>query len=172
MCPNVTKLHIGSRKHVVLSMIFRLEMDSTDEKKTISSKNIQDNVGADIAESDDPTVLKRKTYKNLIAVSLGFLFTFTAFQALQNLQSSIHSDESLGLGSLISVYVSLLLSCMFVPPILIGKLGAKYTIMVSMSGYVLYTLSMFYPRYGTLIPASIILGNNYNIYRLVLLFTF
>lgn len=108
--------------------------------------------------TDDLSGLRRKTYKNLVVVSLGFLFTFTAFQALQNLQSSIHSDPQLGLGSLISIYVALVLSCMFIPPLVIGKLGAKYTIMVSMGGYVLYTLSMFYPRYGTLIPVSLILG--------------
>ena len=106
----------------------------------------------------DVHTVRRTTYKNLIIVSLGFLFLFTAFQALQNLQSSIHKDAKLGLASLCVIYASLVLSCMFVPPILIDKLGAKYTIIVAMSGYVAYTLSMFYPHWGTLIPASILLG--------------
>ena len=112
----------------------------------------------DSNDMEDTQNLRKKTYKNLIIVSLGFLFTFTAFQALQNLQSSIHSDEKLGQSSLISIYVALVISCMFVPPLMIGKIGAKYTIMAAICGYVLYTVAMFYPRYGTLIPASLILG--------------
>ncbi|XP_012562258.1 protein unc-93 homolog A isoform X1 [Hydra vulgaris] len=102
--------------------------------------------------------LRSKTYKNLLVISLGFLFLFTAFQALQNLQSSIHNDKNLGFVSLIAIYASLLTSCMFVPPIVIGKLGCKYTVVLSMFGYVSYTLSMFYPRFWTVVPASILLG--------------
>lgn len=105
--------------------------------------------------------LRRRTYKNLIVISLGFLFLFTAFQALQNLQSSIHDDENLGLVSLCVIYAALVTSCMFVPPLLINKLGCKYTVMLSMSGYVLYTAAMFYPRYWTLVPASALLGMLY-----------
>lgn len=105
--------------------------------------------------------LRRRTYKNLIVISLGFLFLFTAFQALQNLQSSIHDDENLGLVSLCVIYAALVTSCMFVPPLLINKLGCKYTVMLSMSGYVLYTVAMFHPRYWTLVPASALLGMLY-----------
>jgi len=131
-------------------------MPPTPDAKKDPERNVERRTEQEIA-MDNHTV-RRNTYKNLIIVSLGFLFLFTAFQALQNLQSSIHTDAKLGLASLSMVYASLVLSCMFVPPILIGKLGAKYTIMLSMCGYVIYTLSMFYPKWGTLIPASIILG--------------
>lgn len=101
---------------------------------------------------------RRSTYKNLTVMSLGFLFLFTAFQALQNLQSSIHDDKQMGWWSLCLIYLSLLISCMFVPPLVISKLGAKYTVMLSMVGYVLFTVANFYPRRWTLFPASIILG--------------
>ena len=112
-----------------------------------------------VATSETSThAIRRTTYKNLIVLAMGFLFLFMAFQGLQNLQTSIHSDTKLGLASLCVVYASLVLSCMFVPPLLISRLGPKYTIILAMSGYVLYTFSMFYPRYGTLIPASILLG--------------
>lgn len=138
-----------------------VEMDSTGKREPDRVENGKA-TEHEFLEAVDVRLLRRKTFKNLIVVSLGFLFTFTAFQALQNLQSSIHSDAKLGLSSLVTVYVALILSCMFVPPLLIGKLGAKYTIMVSISGYVLYTLAMFYPRFGTLIPASLILGNAFH----------
>ena len=87
------------------------------------------------------STIERSTYKNLIVISIGFLFLFTAFTALQNLQSSIHTDAKLGLASLSVIYAFFTVSCMFVPPILISRLGAKYTVIVSMSGYVLYTLN-------------------------------
>ena len=103
-------------------------------------------------------ITKIRSYKNLIILSLGFLFLFTAFQALQNLQSSIHKDANLGLASLCVIYAALVLSCMFVPSLVIGKFGAKYAIIVAMGGYVLYTIANFYPRWWTLIITSAVLG--------------
>lgn len=101
---------------------------------------------------------KRKITKNVFIISFGFLFLFTAFQSLQNLQSSLNKDEGLGLASLCVIYAALILSCIFVPPFVIGRLGCKWTLVLSMTGYVLYTVSNYYARWGTLIPASIIIG--------------
>lgn len=101
---------------------------------------------------------KRKITKNVFVISFGFLFLFTAFQSLQNLQSSLNKDEGLGLASLCVIYAALILSCIFVPPFVIGRLGCKWTLVLSMTGYVLYTVSNYYARWGTLIPASIIIG--------------
>jgi len=101
---------------------------------------------------------KRKITKNVYVISFGFLFLFTAFQSLQNLQSSLNKDEGLGLASLSVIYGALILSCIFVPPFVIGRLGCKWTLVLSMTGYVLYTVSNYYARWGTLIPASIIIG--------------
>ena len=52
----------------------------------------------------------RRIYKNLLLISLAFLFVFTAFQALSNLQSSINCDEGLGLASLAAIYATLIVS--------------------------------------------------------------
>ena len=101
---------------------------------------------------------KRKITKNVFVISFGFLFLFTSFQSLQNLQSSLNKDEGLGLASLCVIYAALILSCIFVPPFVIGRLGCKWTLVLSMTGYVLYTVSNYYARWGTLIPASIIIG--------------
>lgn len=101
---------------------------------------------------------KRKITKNVYVISLGFLFLFTAFQSLQNLQSSLNKVEGLGLASLSVIYGALILSCIFVPPFVIGRLGCKWTLVLSMTGYVLYTVANYYARWGTLIPASIIIG--------------
>ena len=73
-------------------------------------------------------------------------------------QTSIHNIEGLGAASLCVIYAALVLSCMFIPSLMIGKLGAKYTIVLAMMGYVLYILANFYPRWWTLIITSAILG--------------
>ena len=101
---------------------------------------------------------KKKITKNVYVISFGFLFLFTAFQSLQNLQSSLNKDEGLGLASLSVIYGALILSCIFVPPFVIGRIGCKWTLVLSMTGYVLYTVSNYYAHWGTLIPASIIIG--------------
>ncbi|XP_029452830.1 protein unc-93 homolog A [Rhinatrema bivittatum] len=99
-----------------------------------------------------------KHLKNIIIVSFGFLLLFTAFGGLQSLQSSLNQSEGLGVASLSVLYGTLILSSMFLPPILIKKLGCKWTIAVSMCCYVAYTLGNFYASWYTLIPTSVILG--------------
>lgn len=101
---------------------------------------------------------KRKITKNVYIISLGFLFLFTAFQSLQNLQSSLNKVEGLGFWSLCVIYAALILSCILVPPFMIGRLGCKWTLVFSMTGYVLYTVANYYARWWTLIPASFIIG--------------
>lgn len=127
---------------------------------------------AEIKPVLSPEEIKREKFKimkNMLIVSFGFLFLFTAFQSLQNLQSSLNPDKGLGLASLSVIYAALILSCMFVPPLMVGRLGCKWTLVISMIGYVLYTASNYYARWWTLIPASIIIGT-YKPYLLSILF--
>ncbi|XP_071997273.1 protein unc-93 homolog A isoform X2 [Engystomops pustulosus] len=96
--------------------------------------------------------------KNILVVSFGFLLLFTAFGGLQSLQSSLNADEGLGVASLSIIYGALIISSMFVPPIVIKKIGCKWTIVGSMCCYITYSLGNFYPSWYTLIPTSVILG--------------
>ncbi|KAK1170739.1 hypothetical protein AOXY_G7665 [Acipenser oxyrinchus oxyrinchus] len=96
--------------------------------------------------------------KNILIVSFGFLLLFTAYGGLQSLQSSLNADQGLGTASLSVIYGAIILSSMFLPPILIKNLGRKWTIVVSMGCYVAYSLGNLYPSWETLIPTSIILG--------------
>lgn len=96
--------------------------------------------------------------KNIGVVSFGFLCLFTSFQSLSNLQSSLNKDEGLGVGGLAVIYGALVISCMFVPPIIIARLGCKWTIVFSMCCYILYMGANFYAIWGTIVPSAIILG--------------
>ncbi|XP_053565142.1 protein unc-93 homolog A-like [Bombina bombina] len=99
-----------------------------------------------------------KYLKNILVVSFGFLLLFTAFGGLQNIQSSLNADDGLGVASLSVIYGALIISSMFVPPIMIKTIGCKWTIVASMCCYITYSLGNFYPSWYTLIPTSVILG--------------
>ncbi|XP_048155781.1 protein unc-93 homolog A isoform X3 [Corvus hawaiiensis] len=99
-----------------------------------------------------------RNLKNVLVISFGFLLLFTAYGGLQSLQSSLNSEEGLGVASLSVLYAALILSSMFLPPILIKKLGCKWTIAISMCCYIAFSLGNFYASWYTLIPTSVILG--------------
>lgn len=59
-------------------------------------------------------------------------------------QSSLYREEGLGVTALSTLYGGVLLSSMFLPPLLIKKFGCKWTIVVSMCCYVAFSLGNFY----------------------------
>lgn len=51
----------------------------------------------------------------------------------------------MGVASLSVIYASIIVSSMFLPPIMIKNLGCKWTIVVSMACYVTYSFGNLYP---------------------------
>uniref|UniRef100_A0A8D1F031 Protein unc-93 homolog A n=1 Tax=Sus scrofa TaxID=9823 RepID=A0A8D1F031_PIG len=92
-----------------------------------------------------------RSLRNVLVVSLGFLLLFTAYGGLQNLQSSLYSKEGLGVTALSTLYGGMLLSSMFLPPLLIQKLGCKWTIVLSMCCYVAFSLGNFHASWYHLV---------------------
>ena len=101
---------------------------------------------------------KRRIYKNLILISFAFLLLFTAFGTTGSLQSSINDVDGLGTASLAVLYAALVLSCMFVPSIMIEKMTVKWALVVSVFCYSSYIASQFYPEFYTLLPTAVVLG--------------
>merc|ERR1711892_1236114 len=73
---------------------------------------------------------KKIIYKNVLLISVSFLLLFVAFESMSKLQSSINMVNNLGTWANATVYASLILSCMFMPGILIKKLKVKWTLVV------------------------------------------
>ncbi len=73
-------------------------------------------------------------------------------------QSSINSDAGLGTWASATIYISLIVSCMFVPTWLIKTLKCKWTLVFCQLCYSLYIIAQFWPMFATLIPAAIVLG--------------
>ena len=66
--------------------------------------------------------------------------------------------DGLGTYTIATIYASLIVSCLFMPTFLIQRIGLKWTLAFSFSGYIIYTACNFYPSFETLIPAAILLG--------------
>jgi len=101
---------------------------------------------------------KRRIYRNVFIISVAFLLLFVAFESMSKLQSSINVVGGLGVWSNAMVYASLILSCMFLPSILIEKLTVKWALVASVFCYSSYIAAQFYPQFYTLLPTAFILG--------------
>ena len=101
---------------------------------------------------------KRKIFKNILLISLAFLFNFNAFQGLSRLQSSLHRDEGMGTANSAVLYAALMLSSLITPKIMINYIGYKWSIPLSTSGYILWMAANGYAVWGTMVTASILVG--------------
>ncbi|XP_071820201.1 protein unc-93 homolog A-like isoform X2 [Apostichopus japonicus] len=100
---------------------------------------------------------RKRHWKNLFVLSLTFLFCFTAYGAIQNIQSSVNTSNGLGFLSLAIVYGSFMLSSLLAPTV-IKYFGAKWTIVFATLCYCIYSYANFFPSFASLIPASFLLG--------------
>ncbi|XP_059152470.1 protein unc-93 homolog A-like, partial [Physella acuta] len=98
-----------------------------------------------------------KAAKNLVSISIAFMFIYTGFVSLQSLQSSLHPQEGLGVVSLSVIYGTTVLSCLMAPW-LINRLTTKWTMVLAFSLFTAYFAANFYPRHFILIPLSVVLG--------------
>ncbi|ETN66941.1 UNC93A protein [Anopheles darlingi] len=101
---------------------------------------------------------KWRIVKNIAVLGFAFMIHFTAFHGTSNLQSSLHTDGSLGAYTLASIYGSLIVSNLFLPVLVIRLLGCKWTIVVSFMAYIPYIAAQFYPSFATLIPSGLAVG--------------
>lgn len=92
--------------------------------------------------------------ENVVVLSLCFFLNFTAFTALQSLQSSLNDS---GKTCLATVYGTLMLSCFITPP-LVQKLSPKTTIFLAMLSHSIFTGANYYPKSYSMIAACALLG--------------
>jgi len=98
---------------------------------------------------EDARIERRRIYRNVLVISFSFLLLFVAFESMSKLQSSINVVGGLGVWSNAMVYASLILSCMFLPSIMIDKLTVKWALVVSVFCYSSYIISTAVLSSGT-----------------------
>ncbi|CAI5441736.1 unnamed protein product [Caenorhabditis angaria] len=107
-------------------------------------------------EKERVNKVMQKIMSNLWILSVAFLFLFTAFNGLQNLQTTINGN--LGSDCLVAFYVSLAFSSLFIPTFMINRIGCKLTFIVAIFIYTLYILINMRATYSSMLPASILCG--------------
>merc|ERR1711936_282551 len=128
-------------------------MKNNDRKKELEATSTTPDISP-----EDARIERRRIYRNVLVISFSFLLLFGAFESMSKLQSSINVVGGLGVWSNAMVYASLILSCMFLPSIMIDKLTVKWALVVSVFCYSSYIAAQFYPEFYTLLPTAFVLG--------------
>ncbi|CAF1283621.1 unnamed protein product [Rotaria sordida] len=100
--------------------------------------------------------IRRKT--DFTILCLTFILVYTSYNAVTNLQSSIHTDNTIGYHSLAIISGCSILSCLIFtnPLIFIG--GYKWTIVLAQFGFLIYIAANMYPKVWLMHPASVFCG--------------
>ena len=98
---------------------------------------------------------KKDIYVTLAALSVTWVFTFTAYSGLQNLESSL--NPTVGVYSLAALTGGGVISCLLAPAIL-GYIGNKLGLIFSWVCLCLFIGANYYPKSYILIPAAGIEG--------------
>lgn len=106
-------------------------------------------------------VEKRCIVKNLVFIGVAFLLIFVAFRGLGRLRGNLGRESpatGLDIISSSAFYGALVLSCAFLPSIVIARLGHRWTMAAAGVGFVVYAASNGYAVRSTLVPASVLVG--------------
>lgn len=90
-------------------------------------------------------------------LSLAFLLVFSAYGAVQNLESTVNDEGDLGTISLGILYVSFMIFSFFAS-LFVRKLGSKNALLLGTTGYWLFTAANLLPNWYTMVPASVYMG--------------
>ncbi|KAK0051525.1 UNC93-like protein, partial [Biomphalaria pfeifferi] len=109
------------------------------------------------AEEDDLEDKDNNIWRNFVSqCSATFLAVFAVIPS-RNLQTSIHAPNQLGKISLVCMYVSYIIGCLFTALIL-RKVKAKMLLLASLFFHILYSVSNVIPSAYTLLPSSCLVG--------------
>ncbi|KAJ8309815.1 hypothetical protein KUTeg_011680 [Tegillarca granosa] len=133
--------------------------DNTEILNSLEPVDGREMVGTPCSElsSNVPSVVILTFKKNLIFLCISFIMLFSAFRAIQNLQTSINAKNHLGSISMSCVHGTMFLTCLWAPTI-INTLSAKWAIVCGMFSLLVWIGANFYPRFYTLIPTAIFSG--------------
>ena len=110
------------------------------------------------AAAEEVARQRRRVLKNVVLISVSFFFNFGSFAGLLRLQSTLNRDEGMGVITLSILYATLMISCLFLPKLIIRFVGHRWTMVVSFLGYIVYMAANGYAVWGTMIAASVLVG--------------
>ncbi|KAM3688926.1 hypothetical protein ACB098_09G007500 [Castanea mollissima] len=100
---------------------------------------------------------KKNHARDVHILSSAFLLVFLAYGAVQNLESTLNTEEDLGTTSLGILYVSFTFFSL-VASMVVRGLGSKNALVLGTTGYWLFLAANLKPSWYTMVPASVYLG--------------
>jgi hypothetical protein len=111
-----------------MSVISNVELE-IQTSRTIGNGDVV--INDELSSPEKQQRLGFRTYKNLLVISGAFLLQFTAFNGMQNLQSSLNTEANIGVNSSSIIYVFLIISSIFLPHPVMSIFGLKWTLVIS-----------------------------------------
>lgn len=101
--------------------------------------------------------IRRRIWRNVILVGVGSLLFYSGMNPMTVLQSSLNSEDGLGVVSLAIKSAFMILGSLLASAIL-HRFGCKRTLVVGGFFYASYVAANFYPTWYTMVPASCVSG--------------
>ncbi|XP_062168188.1 UNC93-like protein 3 [Alnus glutinosa] len=120
-------------------------MDSHDEESPL------------VVDSSPVQTQKQNHARDVHILSSAFLLIFLAYGAVQNLESTVNTEEDLGTTSLGILYLSFTFFSL-VASVVVRRLGTKNALVLGTTGYWLFIAANLKPTWYTMVPASLYLG--------------
>lgn len=142
----------------LLSRIFKdkigsIRLDKGSEKE-VSVSFINDSGNATI---DAMSHNRSKHLKNLLILSASITFLHIAVFGLRNLQSSLNSEDGLGVYSLATLCGAFMVASL-VSPFIVQRYGPNKCLSVACCGLLIYVIANYFPNFYTIMPASVVHG--------------
>lgn len=106
-------------------------------------------------DEEEARPIKRRLLLNFAAICIMWVFSFTAYSGLQNLESSL--NPGVGVYSLAALTGGGLISCLLAP-VIISYIGSKGALIISWIALCIYVGANYYPAGYVLIPGAGIEG--------------
>ena len=145
-------------------IISTISLEGFSKGETILSETKDEHVNSNVidtkAASDESERTRRSSQilRSIVAMGVVFMLLYTSYSGLFSLSSSLHIQEGMGTICASVRYTSLVISSLFFPKLLITYIGHKWTVCVSLVGFIIWMAANGYAVWATMIPASIING--------------
>ncbi|XP_028098724.1 UNC93-like protein 3 [Camellia sinensis] len=111
-----------------------------------------------VAENSETQTLTKKNHtRDVHILSSAFLLMFLAYGAVQNLESTINTEEDIGTISLGILYLSFMVFSFFAS-LVVRFLGTKNALVLETAGYWLFIAVNLKPTWYMTVSASLYLG--------------
>ncbi len=101
---------------------------------------------------------RKSNIQTLALLTLAYTLIFTAYTCLEVFQSSINFEDGIGTVSIAVLYAVLAASSLGTGPAIVSKFTLKWALIAAWFSHTLFICANFYPVWGTMIPASVLLG--------------